>query len=185
MNKRILRILIGLTASVAVLLFSLYGRYQAETQSKQSKTETEYVKVVEVNDGDTISVIFGGRKERVRLIGIDAPELQQRPWGQRAKKHLRELLSTSQWTVSIEFDIEKRDVHGRLLSYVWTSDGRMVNVQMLKDGYAMLYTFPPNIRYVDEFKKAQDEARSKSLGIWERGGIKETPREYRKEHPRL
>lgn len=183
MNKRILRILIGLTASVAVLLFSLYGRYQAETQSKQSKTE--YVKVVEVHDGDTISVIFGGRRERVRLIGIDAPELQQRPWGQRAKRHLNEILSASRWTVSIEFDIEKRDVHGRLLSYVWTSDGRMINVQMLKDGYAMLYTFPPNIRYVDEFKKAQDEVRSRGLGIWGRRGLKETPQEYRKGHPRL
>lgn len=180
MNKRILRILIGLTASIMVLLFSLYGRYQAETKSKIT-----YLKVVEVHDGDTISVIFGDRNERVRLIGIDAPELQQKPWGQRAKRHLSELLSASQWTVSIEFDIEKRDVHGRLLSYIWTSDGRMINVQMLKDGYAVLYTFPPNIRYVDEFKKAQDEARGKGLGIWGRGGPKETPREYRREHPRL
>jgi micrococcal nuclease len=184
MNKRILRILIGLTASIAVLLFSLYGRYQAETQSKiQSKTG--YVRVVEVNDGDTISVLFDGNRERVRLIGIDAPELQQKPWGQRARGHLKELLSTLRWTVSLEFDIEKRDQYGRLLAYIWTSDRGLINVQMLKDGYAMLYTFPPNIRYVDEFKKAQDEARSKGLGIWGRGGLKETPRGYRKEHPRL
>ena len=180
MNKRILRIVIGLTASIAVLFFSLYGRYQAETQSK-----TEYVRVVEVNDGDTITVFLDSRREKVRLIGIDAPELQQRPWGQRAKKHLREMLSMSQWTVSLEFDIEKRDKYGRLLSYVWTTDRRMINVQMLKDGYAMPLTVPPNIRYVDEFRKAQDEARSKGLGIWGRGGLKETPREYRKEHPRL
>lgn len=180
MNKRILRIFIGLAASIAVLFFSLYGRYQAETKFK-----TEYLKVIEVNDGDTITVLLEGKRERVRLIGIDAPELQQGPWGQRAKRHLQELLTTSQGTAYLEFDIEKRDIYGRFLSYVWTTDRRMINVQMLKDGYAMLFTVPPNIRYVDEFKKAQDEARSKDLGIWGEGGLRETPRKYRKQHPRL
>jgi micrococcal nuclease len=180
MNRRILGIIIGLTASIVLLLFSLFGRYYAETQSK-----TEYVRVVGVNDGDTITVIWGGKREKVRLIGIDAPELWQSPWGQRSKQYLSELLKTTQWSVYLEFDVEKRDIHGRLLSYVWTSDKRMINVQVLSEGYAMLYTFPPNIRYVDEFKKAQEEARRKGLGIWGRGGLKETPREYRKEHPRL
>jgi micrococcal nuclease len=167
-------------ASIALLLVSLYGRYHADPQSK-----TDYVKVIGVNDGDTITILWGGKKEKIRLIGIDAPELQQSPWGLRAKRYLSQLVSASQWTVSTEFDVEKRDVHGRLLSYVWTSDKRMINVQMLREGYAMLYTFPPNIRYVDEFKKAQEEARRKSLGIWGKGGLKETPREYRREHPRL
>ena len=180
MNKKMLRITIGLTASFVLLLFSLYGRYQAETQSKQ-----DYVRVVGVNDGDTITVLLEGKREKVRLIGIDAPEFQQSPWGQKSKKYLSDLLKTSQWTVSLEFDIEKRDVHGRLLSYIWTPDKRMVNVQMLSEGYAMLYTFPPNIRYVDEFKKAQEVARKKGLGIWGQGGLKETPWEYRKGHPRL
>ncbi len=180
MNRRIVRIIIGLTASIVLLLFSLYGRYQSGTQSKP-----DYVKVVVVNDGDTITVFWGGKREKVRLIGIDAPELQQSPWGQRAKKYLSDLVSSSQWTVSLEFDVEKRDVHGRLLSYVWTSDKRIINVQMLSEGYAMLYTFPPNIRYVDEFKKAQEEARKKGLGIWGKGGLKETPRDYRRKHPRL
>jgi micrococcal nuclease len=180
LNRRILKIIIGLVASIALLLVSLYGRHHADPQSK-----TDYVKVIGVNDGDTITILWGGKREKVRLIGIDAPELQQSLWGQRAKRYLSELVSTSQWTVSLDFDVEKRDVHGRLLSYVWTSDKKMINVQMLSEGYAMLYTFSPNIRYVDEFKKAQEEARRKSLGIWGRGGLKKTPREYRKEHPRL
>ena len=162
------------------MLFSRYGRYHAHTES-----EAQYVRVVEANDGDTITVLWGGRREKVRLIGIDAPEVEQRPWGQRAKKYLKDLLDASRWAVSIELDVEKKDQYGRLLSYVWTSDRRMINVQMLKEGYAMLYTFPPNIRYVDEFKKVQDEARRKGLGIWGKAGLKETPREYRKEHPRL
>lgn len=162
------------------MLFSRYGRYHAHTES-----EAQYVRVVEANDGDTITILWGGRREKVRLIGIDAPEVEQKPWGQRAKKYLKDLLDASRWAVFIELDVEKKDQYGRLLSYVWTSDRRMINVQMLKEGYAMLYTFPPNIRYVDEFKKAQDEARRKGLGIWGKAGLKETPREYRKEHPRL
>lgn len=162
------------------MLFSRYGRYHAHTES-----EAQYVRVVEANDGDTITILWGGRREKVRLIGIDAPEVEQKPWGQRAKKYLKDLLDASRWAVFIELDVEKKDQYGRLLSYVWTSDRRMINVQMLKEGYAMLYTFPPNIRYVDEFKKAQDEAMRKGLGIWGKAGLKETPREYRKEHPRL
>jgi micrococcal nuclease len=180
MSKRMFRIVVGLTASIALLLVSLYGRYQGQTQPK-----AEYVRVVEVNDGDTITVLWDGRRERVRLIGIDAPELEQRPWGQKAKRYLKDLLNASQWTVSLEFDVEKTDKYGRLLSYVWTRDRRMANVQMLGEGYAMLFTFPPNVRYVDEFRKSQDEARRKGLGIWGRGGLKETPGEWRKEHPRL
>lgn len=180
MNKKMVKIIISLTASIALLLVSLYGRYQGHTQPK-----AEYVRVVEVNDGDTITVLWDGRRERVRLIGIDAPELEQRPWGQKAKRYLKDLLNASQWTVSLEFDVEKTDKYGRLLSYVWTPDRRMINVQMLGEGYAMLFTFPPNVRYVDEFRKAQDEARRKGLGIWGRGGLKETPGEWRKEHPRL
>jgi micrococcal nuclease len=175
-----LRILTGLAASIVLLLISLYGRYQGETQSK-----AEYVMVVEVNDGDTITVLQDGTRERVRLIGIDAPELEQRPWGQKAKRYLKDSVNASQWTVSLEFDVERTDKYGRLLSYVWTPDRRMINVQMLGEGYAMLFTFPPNVRYIDEFRKAQDEARRKGLGIWGRGGLKETPGEWRKGHPRL
>lgn len=138
-----------------------------------------------MHDGDTLSVILDGKRERVRLIGIDAPELGQRPWGRRAKNHLRDILSDSKWTVSLEFDVERRDKHGRLLSYLWTSDGRMLNSQMVEDGYALLYTIPPNVRYVDELRKAQYEARTKGLGIWGSKGLKKTPQEYRREHPRL
>jgi len=180
MNKRILKILIGLTASIMLLLVSLYGKYHADTKPK-----TNYIRVVEVHDGDTVSVTLDDKREKVRLIGIDAPELGQRPWGQKAKGHLKELLSSSKWEVSLEFDIEKRDIHGRLLSYLWTPDRKMINLQMVEDGYAMLFTVPPNVRYVDEFRKAQDDARNKGLGIWGRSRLRETPREYRKEHPRL
>ena len=180
MNKRTLRTITILISAVLLFLFSLYSKYQAVKPLPEGM-----VKVVEVHDGDTISVFLNGRREKVRLIGIDAPEIGQQLWGQMAKEHLRELLEHSDWVVAMEFDVQDRDKYGRLLRYVTTPDGSMLNIQMLKDGYAMLFTLPPNIRHVGELRNAQHEAKGKSIGIWGRGGLKETPGEYRKEHPRL
>jgi len=138
--------------------------------------------VSRVHDGDTVSVMIGRRIEKIRLIGIDAPELGQRPWGERAKERLRELLGDG--NVTVVADVEKRDRYGRLLAYLWTSRGTFVNLEMVRQGFAVLYTIPPNVRYVDRFRAAQAEAREKKRGIWSEGGLEELPQEYRKKHPR-
>jgi micrococcal nuclease len=56
---------------------------------------------------------------------------------------------------------------------------------MVKNGQAVLYTFPPNVKYVNDLKAAQAEARNKRLGIWSGEGLKETPRDYKRTHPRM
>lgn len=166
--------------STALISFlSIYSRYHPQLKAISS------VKVLKVHDGDTISVFLNGKTEKIRLIGIDSPELDQKPWGNKAKKHLMELIKASRWYVSLEYDLEKRDKHGRLLCYVWSSDRKMLNLMMIKDGYAMLFTVPPNIRYVNEFRNAQIEARKKKIGIWGIKGLKESPVKYRREHPRF
>lgn len=141
-------------------------------------------RVVAVHDGDTLSVVIGRRKERVRLIGIDAPELSQRPWGANAKKHLRELVTLSGNSVVLEFDLDKRDKYGRLLAYVRTLDNKLINLEMVRNGYAALYTFPPNVKYAERLREGQRYAREGRLGIWGRDGLKEIPGEYRREHQR-
>lgn len=147
-------------------------------------------RVIEVNDGDTISIktksLLGmpTRIERLRLIGIDAPELRQEPWGRLSKRHLKKLISESDWIVSIEFDVEQRDKYGRLLGYLWDKRGRLINEKMLEDGYAVLYTIPPNIKYVERFITAQRKAQQKKVGIWGKNGLKKSPKEWREEHPR-
>jgi micrococcal nuclease len=150
-------------------------------------------RVIKVHDGDTVSVSFGQKREKIRLIGIDAPEFSQEPWGKIAKEHLRRLLGSPKRRgylnpfgsseVKIETDVEKRDRYGRLLAYVWTKDGKCVNVEMVRDGLALLYTVPPNVKYADILRDAQREAKEAERGIWRRG-LEETPRQYRKEHPR-
>jgi micrococcal nuclease len=180
LNRRTLRTITILITTIVVLLYSFYSRYHIVKSLPEGM-----VRVVKVYDGDTIGVMVNGGREKVRLIGIDAPEMGQQPWGRMAKEHLRKLLENSDWVVAIEFDLQDRDKYGRLLRYVTTTDGSMINVQMLRDGYAILLTIPPDIKHVDELTKAQREARDKGLGIWGRGGLKETPGEYRRAHPRL
>jgi micrococcal nuclease len=167
------------TILTAILFYSLcaYGNSLAFG-------DKGHVRVIKAHDGDTIGVILNGRKEKVRLIGIDAPEIKQRPWGTKARKRLEKILMASNRKVILEFDVEKRDKYGRLLCYVYSPDKNMINLQMLKHGYAALLTIPPNVRHVDEFRKAQHNAREQKLGIWSNSGLKETPSEFREKHPR-
>jgi len=161
----------------AVLFYSLCADGRAEASYGQG-----HARVVKVYDGDTVSIVIKGRKEKIRLIGIDAPEIKQKPWGTRAKRHLEKLLAASERKVVLEFDVEKRDKYGRFLCYIFSSDGKMLNLQMVRDGYAMLLTIPPNIKYVDELKAAQTEARQRGCGIWSVKGLQETPADFRKRH---
>ena len=146
--------------------------------------------VTSVHDGDTVSIkveSFAGfplKIERVRLIGIDAPELGQEPWGRKAKRHLKKLISESRWVVNVEFDVEQRDKYGRLLGYLWSKNGGiLINERMIEDGYAVLYTASPNVRYADRFIEAQKKAQLKSVGIWGKKGLTQNPSLWRKDHP--
>ena len=155
-----------------------------------TQKEPDFYKVTEINDGDTITVAFKSKGifplqiEKIRLIGIDAPELGQKPWGQKAKKHLKKLIEESGYYVKIEFDIQQRDKYGRLLAYLWDTKGRMINYMMVKDGYAFVYTIPPNVKYADKLLEAQKIARQEQKGIWSNKGLKEKPSNWRKKHPR-
>lgn len=180
MTKRQLRHIILILTSILLLFYGLFEKLWI----RHEPVNIVQVKVVKVFDGDTISVLLEGTAEKIRLIGIDAPELDQKPWGLKSKKHLESLINASGWTIDLEFDSEKRDKYGRLLCYLFSDDKTMINLQMLKDGYAMLFTIPPNIKYVDMLKKAQKEAREQKLGIWHSNGLKESPGNYRKMYPR-
>jgi micrococcal nuclease len=158
--------------------------------SAQALPGEKYV-VTEVHDGDTISIkleSFAGfplRIERVRLIGMDAPEIKQKPWGWRAKRHLKKLISESDWVVNVEFDLQERDKYGRLLGYIWSrNSGILINQKMVEDGMAVLFTFPPNVRYEDRFIEEEQKAREKRVGIWGPDGLTQKPVDWRKEHPR-
>jgi micrococcal nuclease len=141
--------------------------------------------VLRVNDGDTVTLRMSGKTYRTRLIGIDAPELGQEPWGEKAKAHLRDILKETGWTVSVETDTTEYDKYDRLLVYLRSNDGRLINERMVLDGYAVTFTIRPNTKYADRFRKAQHVARGKRTAIWGTDAMKERPFRYRLSHPRL
>jgi len=162
----------------AVLLGSLSPHTSHAGQGLQ------LAQVHQVHDGDTVTLRLGGKKYRTRLIGMDAPEMGQRPWGRNAKEHLIKIMRRAKWTVYVETDEERIDKYGRLLVYLWTKKRRFINEMMVVDGYAVAFTIPPNTRYADRFTRAENSAREKQKGIWGPNGLKESPVEYRKKHPR-
>lgn len=132
--------------------------------------------VSKVIDGDTIECRDIGR---VRLIGIDAPESNQKPFGAASTGALRSLLASGQ-RVQLEHDAEARDRYGRTLAYVW-ADGRMVNWLLMRSGWTVLLTVPPNVQHLSEFRTAQDRARAEHLGLWRVDGFKCLPADHRKQ----
>ncbi|MEM4959391.1 MAG: thermonuclease family protein, partial [Nanopusillaceae archaeon] len=135
--------------------------------------------VERVIDGDTF--ICSGQK--VRLIGIDTPESRynqrvekQRNLGDRetvislgkeAKRFVEGILKKGM-KVRLEFDVQTHDKYGRLLAYVWLPSGEMLNEVILREGYAMLLTVPPNVKYQDRLQRAFREARERERGLWKK-----------------
>jgi len=138
-------------------------------------------RVVKAYDGDTVTVVLHGKRERVRLIGIDCPELHQAPWGKRARDFLRGMILGE--TVRLELDVDPRDRYGRLLAYVWHR-GKLVNEVLVREGLCLIYTVPPNVKNAERLHEAQRWAREHRKGFWAEGGLRETPYEWRRRHRR-
>ncbi len=136
--------------------------------------ETNRCKIERIVDGDTVVCRGQGR---VRLIGVDTPELSQEPYGRLAARALAKLVPVG-IDVELEPDIERRDQHGRLLAYVW-AEGRLVNWLLVRQGWAVVLTYPPNVQYVDEFTEAQEAARRDRAGLWAQDGLDCLPIEHR------
>ena len=131
------------------------------TSSDNSNISSELYKVVRVVDGDTLIIDYNGTEERVRLIGVDTPESvhpdeeKNTEFGTTASNFSKELLT----------DKQERDQYGRILAYVYLDDV-MVNKILLEEGYAKVATYPPNVKYVDDFTAIQEEARNNKKGLW-------------------
>jgi micrococcal nuclease len=116
----------------------------------------------------------------VRLIGIDAPSLQQQPWGRTAQKRLEEEIENR--SVLLEFDVEEKDQFGRLLAYVW-KDGMLLNEKLVAEGYVLAVPRAPNQKYDRRLEHAQEWARLMGRGIWDpEHPMRLTPAEFRRQN---
>lgn len=141
------------------------------------------VQVRRVISGQTIEVLGLGEQatvaQTVRLIGLDAPDLAQDPWGQAAKAHLETLVN--QQPVLVELDVQPRDTHQRWLAYLWQGN-QLLNEAMVKAGYGLAVSRAPNLKYRDRLNNAQSYARVMGYGIWDpRNPLRQTPAEFRRQ----
>lgn len=129
--------------------------------------------VVKIVSGDTIHVFVNGDVERVRYIGVTAPDAGDGspdsgdPQGREALQFNRGL--TNAKNVRLELDVQERDPEGRLLAYVWLGDV-MVNAELIGHGFGQVVTGGPNMRHQETLLRRQDQARAAKLGIWKTAG---------------
>ena len=158
---------------VLVLLISMVGIYQ---QAGKNKTNLYEAVVLRVVDGDTIIVALNNQEERIRMIGVDAPESvslneeENTVWGQSASEYTKSVLEpgTKIW---LTFDIEERDQYGRRLAYIWLdSDTENLNhlfqKQLIEEGYALAIRYEPNTKYAAELYATMEGAISARKGLW-------------------
>ncbi len=144
------------------------------------------VVVNRVPSGNTLEVRGTGadakRLETVRLLGVDAPDLRQQPWGLKAQQTLTELVAGQ--TVWLEFESgEARDRLGRLLAYVWRDD-QLINEQLAKTGYAIPASRSGLLKYDRRLFYAQERARILELGVWNpQEPMRLSPSEFRRQNP--
>ena len=132
----------------------------------------ELYPVVSVADGDTITVAIAGVDERVRLIGIDAPELHAPAecFAQESADHARDVLAGTSVRLVADPSQDDRDRYGRLLRYVFLPDGANVNADLVAAGYAYEYTYDNPYRYQELFRADERSARSGGTGLWSASG---------------
>jgi micrococcal nuclease len=159
------------TATVILLSFCIVGCAEpilapssesAEEVETLSTPERVQAKVVRVIDGDTIEVNISGSVYRVRYIGINTPEVGQ--WGADEATQANAQLVLGK-TVELEKDVSETDQYGRLLRYVWVNTS-MVNATLVANGYAQVATYPPDVKYQQEFLNLQRQAQEAGLGLW-------------------
>lgn len=180
-SKKIVVALILLLCSSTVFAGGVFYSDQKLAVSAPIEPSYDYSKILVTGivDGDTLRLENG---EKVRLIGVDTPESRQNAklkrdlkktnkdvetiiaMGKEATKFTKSLVLRKY--VRLEFDVEKKDHYNRLLAYVYLPDGRMLNAEIVKAGYAQILTVPPNVKYHDLFLKLQQEARDSNLGLW-------------------
>lgn len=142
----------------------------ASDSAELAKENLEKAKVARVIDGDTIE-LEGGQK--VRYIGIDTPETvdprrDPQCFGQEASLQNKQLVEGQE--IYLEKDVSETDRYGRLLRYIYLeANGNSINEQLVREGYAVASSYPPDIKYQEKFRLAEQEARNDQRGLWQEG----------------
>lgn len=168
----------------SLILFFILVLYQRLNPSEQILSEQsvnpptiginqsvkQQVQVVRVIDGDTIEILLNNKNEKVRIIGINAPESVDprrsvECFGKEASDYAKNLLTNQVVTLEPDPGQRERDKYGRLLRYVFINDVDF-GFFMITHGYAYEYTYDLPYKYQSEYKKAEEQAREEGIGLW-------------------
>lgn len=161
----------GVVLVVMIMLFPGYEKYFRQVfdsindTSRTSEERTASRIVERVVDGDTL-MLEGG--EKVRLIGVDAPESvkpgsETECFGKESSEYLKQKLEGE--TITLQKDTTDRDRYGRLLRYVYV-DQEFINELLVSEGYARAKSYPPDQREEERLWQAERSAKEKGLGLW-------------------
>lgn len=131
--------------------------------------------VSRIIDGDTLDCADG---RRIRLLLIDAPEMDQGPFGEIAKRALESLAPVGA-TLAVEPDVELQDRYGRFLGHLFTQERRSVNQALLDMGVAIVSVYPPNVNHVEAYRAAQEAARHAGRELWAVNAFECSPSDFR------
>ena len=159
-------------AALAFLFSGLLSVLPARTRKAPATSDT--AAIVVVYDGDTVKVRFGdGNERRVRLIGIDTPELDDERENVRFMAYVAKryaFLKLYRKQVRLDYDWQSEDKYGRLLVFLTTEDGVLFNELILREGFAFkLRAFPFKPELMKRFEAAENEARRGEKGLWRKG----------------
>ncbi len=165
-TKLAMTIVVGILVVVGVVLSGVY-LYRLPRREYTSRNDDYVTRVV---DGDTVVV----GEDKVRLIGIDAPEIgwvdrgssivdKNECFAEEAKEKLKELVESKE--VRLEKDVSEMDKYDRLLRYVYVGEEN-INEVLVREGFAKLATYPPDMKYYVKLKEAQRVAKENKWGLW-------------------
>jgi endonuclease YncB( thermonuclease family) len=170
LKRRTVRLLTRLL--IALLLVGLGYLSEQNTELKKdlvSLSPGTYA-VTQFHDGDTINVNMDGQEEEIRFIGVDTPETQDprkavQCFGKAASEFTKLLIGSQPVRLEADPLSSNRDRYDRLLRYVYLPDGRLVQAEIIKQGYGFALTGFPHTK-MDEFIGYQREAREQNRGLW-------------------
>jgi micrococcal nuclease len=162
---------------VLIVLAQTFGWFDGTTQppAPQPAQNGEVVRFV---DGDTFSVNLAGKQETIRLIGVDtpetvAPDTPVQCYGPAASAYIKNLVENKLVRLESDPSNEDRDRYGRLLRYAYLPDGRLVQQEIIRNGYGFAYTVYP-FTQKDAFVTAENSAREAGKGLWDNCTVTET-----------
>jgi endonuclease YncB( thermonuclease family) len=153
------------TEDVSIDDYSVFEYVPGEDKVTHTGESYEVVRVI---DGDTVELRVDGELEKVRLIGMDSPEIDECFYTEAMKK-AEEVLASEKVLLEIDETQDERDAYGRLLGYIILPDGTNFNELMVKAGYAREYTHITPYKYQETFKMAQKSAIENREGLWADG----------------